>query len=104
MKYIDKSKVTVVVSEVETNEIRKYDSEATIVRISNIHADLDSELTPKLYDERAGCVFVGNWNHLPNRDAVLWFTKEILPLVITSSSFFMFFFCLYHTVFPPLFL
>jgi O-antigen biosynthesis protein len=81
LKYIDKSKVTVVVSEVETNEIRKYDQKATIVRISNIHADLDDELTPKPYEQRTGCVFVGNWNHLPNRDAVLWFTKSILPQV-----------------------
>lgn len=81
LKYIEHSKVTVVVSEVETKEIRKFLPAATIVRISNIHADLDQEVTPNGFSQRSGAVFVGNWNHLPNRDAVLWFVKDILPLV-----------------------
>ena len=81
LKYIEHSKVTVVVSEVETREIRKFLPAATIVRVSNIHADLGAELTPAPFTARSGCVFVGNWNHIPNRDAVLWFTREILPLV-----------------------
>ena len=81
LKYIEHSKVTVVVSEVETREIRKFLPDTTLVRISNIHADLDAEVTPKGFVDRRGCVFVGNWNHLPNRDAVLWFVRDILPLV-----------------------
>jgi O-antigen biosynthesis protein len=81
LKYIEHSKVTVVVSDLETKEIRKFLPSPTIVRISNIHADLDTEVTPLPFEARSGCVFVGNWNHLPNRDAVLWFAHEILPLV-----------------------
>jgi hypothetical protein len=107
LKYIEHSKVTVVVSDVETREIRKFlpapptefagaannavaaAAPPKIVRISNIHADLDLELTPLPFEKRDGCVFVGNWNHLPNRDAVLWFAKEILPLLhpLVDDSF-----------------
>ena len=81
LKYIEHSKVTVVVSEVETREIRKFLPAAVITRISNIHADLDQEVTPLGFAARRGVAFTGNWNHLPNRDAVLWFTRDILPLV-----------------------
>ncbi len=33
------------------------------------------------FDERKDIVFVGNFNHNPNEDAVLYFVKEILPIV-----------------------
>jgi hypothetical protein len=89
LKYIAHSKVTVVVSDVETREIRKFLPDAVLTRISNIHADLASEVTPKGFGSRRGAVFTGNWNHLPNRDAVLWFVAEVLPLVSprVDSSF-----------------
>ncbi len=89
-------KVTVVVSDVETREIKKFLPAATIVRVSNIHADLAAEITPQAYRERTGCVFVGNWNHLPNRDAALWFASEILPKVHLC-----FFFLIVVGVSPP---
>ena len=72
LKYIGASKVTVVVSEVEMREIRRYRPDAqNLVRVSNIHEDLDDEITPAAFARRSGCVFVGNWNHLPNRDAAV---------------------------------
>jgi hypothetical protein len=80
------SKVTIVVSDVEKREIRKYLPDATLSRVSNIHEDLDSEVTPGTFAQRSGCVFVGNWNHLPNRDAALWFSREILPLVVREGK------------------
>ena len=49
-----------------------------VVIISNI---VEPDLTLNGFQERSGCVFVGNWNHLPNRDAVLFFSREVLPLV-----------------------
>lgn len=69
-----------MVSDVEVREIRKHLPNANTVIISNIHS-LDGQITPKTFEQRHGAVFVGNWNHLPNRDAVLWFSKHILPLV-----------------------
>lgn len=88
LKYIEHSKTTIVVSDVERQEIHKFLPAATIVRISNIHADLEEEITPLPFKKRQGCVFVGNWNHLPNRDAALWFARDILPSV---SLYFLFF-------------
>jgi hypothetical protein len=87
------------VSDVEQREIAKFQPNANVVILSNIHS-LDP--TPKLYHQRQGCVFVGgvcsaeprpavardwrrgcvgNWNHHPNVDGVLWFAREILPIV-----------------------
>jgi glycosyltransferase involved in cell wall biosynthesis len=33
------------------------------------------------YAQRAGLLFVGGFSHQPNLDAVLWFAKEVFPLV-----------------------
>lgn len=33
------------------------------------------------YEQRAGLLFVGGFSHQPNRDAVLWFAREVFPLV-----------------------
>lgn len=33
------------------------------------------------YKERKGLLFLGGYNHAPNVDAVLWFTKEVFPLI-----------------------
>ena len=51
---------------------------APIRVVSNIHV---LEPTPLGFWQREGCVFTGNFNHLPNRDAVLFFAQEILPLI-----------------------
>jgi hypothetical protein len=47
--------------------------------VSNIHV-LDP--TPATFRQRSGAVFTGNFNHLPNRDAVLFFAQDILPLIL----------------------
>ena len=37
--------------------------------------------TPRTFGERSGFLFVGAMSGLPNRDAVLWFAREIWPIV-----------------------
>ena len=37
--------------------------------------------TPRSFEERAGFLFVGAMGGIPNRDAVLWFAREIWPTV-----------------------
>ena len=37
--------------------------------------------TPRIFGERSGFLFVGAMSGLPNRDAVLWFAREIWPTV-----------------------
>lgn len=33
------------------------------------------------FDKRSDLLFVGGFNHLPNSDAVIWFLKDIFPLI-----------------------
>ena len=43
---------------------------------------LDDELpAPTPFADRAGLLFVGGFDHEPNRDAVVWFLDEVLPLL-----------------------
>ena len=41
--------------------------------------------TRTAFARRRGLVFVGNFNHLPNRDAVLHFATEVHPLATPLS-------------------
>lgn len=46
--------------------------------VSNIHA-IPETTVPR--DQRCGLLFVGGFSHRPNVDAVLYFCREVLPLV-----------------------
>jgi glycosyltransferase involved in cell wall biosynthesis len=37
------------------------------------------------FDKRRGLLYVGGFDHVPNRDAVLWFCNEVLPLVLRRA-------------------
>lgn len=52
--------------------------EAIIHVVPNIH-DVSHHVPP--WREREGLLFVGNFRHPPNVDAVLYFCQEVLPLV-----------------------
>ena len=43
--------------------------------------DEESVVSKKTFDERLNLLYVGGFGHKPNRDAVLWFCKEVLPIV-----------------------
>jgi glycosyltransferase involved in cell wall biosynthesis len=47
--------------------------------LSNIH---HAEVQSATLDDRRDVLFVGNFAHPPNVDAIVWFVKGILPLVI----------------------
>jgi glycosyltransferase involved in cell wall biosynthesis len=70
--------VTLVVSPFEQALLAQLVPEARVMVLSTIH-----ELLPggKPFAEREGLVFIGGFQHPPNTDAVLWYAKEILPLV-----------------------
>ena len=72
---------TIVVTPAE-QELLATDAPGVDVRVvSNIHSPLPAG--PGFAD-RSGLLFVGNFNHLPNRDAITWFAEDILPLVRAS--------------------
>jgi len=54
----------------------------SVVVIANAHEPQPS--TPADFHERAGVVFVGNFNHLPNRDAVLFFATLVMPRLLAD--------------------
>ncbi len=71
--------VTLVVSPVEKEIMLKEDPSLKIKVISNIIREIKKP--KKSFSERRDLIFVGNFLHLPNIDAVKWFVKEIFPLV-----------------------
>jgi GT2 family glycosyltransferase len=75
---IRKADVTLVVSPTEKALLEELLPEARIMVLSTIH-----ELLPpgKPFAEREGLVFIGGFQHPPNADAVLWYAREILPLL-----------------------
>jgi glycosyltransferase involved in cell wall biosynthesis len=52
--------------------------ESRVLVLSNIH---DPVPGGKPFAERQGLVFIGGFQHPPNTDAVLWYAREVLPLV-----------------------
>lgn len=70
--------VTVVVSEVEKDLLAELVPEAAVQVLSNVH-----EVSPSrtVLHDRADVLFVGSFDHLPNRDAARWMALEIMPLV-----------------------
>ena len=78
--------VAVVVSEEErallASEVRAAGREPVKVQVvANAHEPEPRTRTP--FAQRRGLVFVGNFNHLPNRDAVLHFATEVLPRLVS---------------------
>jgi O-antigen biosynthesis protein len=70
--------VTIVVSPVERDVLRELAPEARVLLLSNIHEPVKGG---KPYAEREGIVFIGGFEHPPNTDGVLWYAREVLPLV-----------------------
>lgn len=72
---------TIVVSNDERNLLNDLLPELSVAVISNIHRERD--LGP-IRSERDGLMFVGNFHHPPNLDAMRWFISEIFPLVTAA--------------------
>ena len=70
--------VTLVVSAIEREVIARYVPAARVEILSNVHEPMPRG---KPFGERAGIVFIGGFRHPPNADAVLWYAREVLPLV-----------------------
>jgi GT2 family glycosyltransferase len=71
---------TLVVSDEEKKLIRSIDPSINVAVVSNIH-----HIVPEAYNhsfsKRKNLLFIGGFDHLPNQDAIKWFSKEILPLI-----------------------
>jgi glycosyltransferase involved in cell wall biosynthesis len=75
---VRRSDVTIVVSPIEVAVLREVAPEARVLQLSNIHEPMPGG---KPYAAREGIVFIGGFQHPPNVDAVLWYAREVLPIV-----------------------
>ncbi len=70
---------TLVVSDVEKKILDEIYPADNVTVVSNIH-----NLQPtsgNSFEDRKDLLFIGGFKHLPNVDAILWFTKSVMPLI-----------------------
>lgn len=75
-----KADVVYYPSNVEIEEIKKIDSslnaKAIVAYMFENVSDVDY-----LYEQRKDLMFIGGFGHAPNIDGVLWFSKEVFPII-----------------------
>lgn len=71
---------TLVVSDKEVDILQEGGVKSKLGIVSNIHTIVEGAYKIS-FEKRKNIVFLGNYAHLPNRDALLWFNKEIFPLI-----------------------
>lgn len=76
---------TLVVSNREVELLQSEGVTAPIAVISNIHSVKESAYASG-FNDRKDIVFVGNYAHLPNRDAIKWFVHDIFPTLTKKLS------------------
>jgi len=81
LKLIRACDATLVVSPVEQTLLARELPQARVEILSNVHEVYGCR---RGYADRADLVFVGSFQHPPNEDAMLWFAREILPLLRES--------------------
>jgi glycosyltransferase involved in cell wall biosynthesis len=79
LSLMKQSSVTVVVSTTEQQLLRQLTPGARIHVISNVHDAHVSSKPPEGCADRRGILFVGNFNHPPNQQAILALLDDILP-------------------------
>lgn len=77
-----KADITLVVSPVEIELFAQEAPDVNIALLSNIHANHDGGAA---FGERRDMLFIGNFEHPPNTDAMEFFLDEIFPLVETAN-------------------
>ena len=73
-----KTDATVVVTDVERTLLEELGVQR-VRTVPNIHIPYSGSLPG--FEHRQGLLFIGGYNHQPNVDAVVWFCREIAPLI-----------------------
>ncbi len=68
-------------SYIEEEEIHKIDPDIRVKAITAYVFESFLEKISRNFTKREGIMFVGGFGHPPNEDAVLWFAKEVYPLI-----------------------
>lgn len=83
------SDATIAVSDFEQELLQQKFGIDNVVRVSNIHV---AHPTMPDFSSRHGIVFIGNWNHQPNFDAVNWICESLFPrfkMSVPAARFFI---------------
>jgi len=75
-----RSDVNIIISESEVKHLSKIDPE---LKLFNLPLILDMHQRTNNFENRKNIMFIGGFQHSPNVDAVLYFSREIWPLVKT---------------------
>ncbi|WP_019505357.1 tetratricopeptide repeat protein [Pleurocapsa sp. PCC 7319] len=78
LRIAHQSDLTITVTSIE-KEILQDQLANRVAVVPNIHIPYQGSIPS--FDKRSGLLFIGNYNHPPNVDAVLWLCQEIMPLV-----------------------
>ncbi len=75
--------VTVVVSAEERALLHAAAPGRKVTVVSNIH---EPQPTSRPFQDRTGILFIGYFLHKPNVDGVLWFVREVMPLLAADDG------------------
>lgn len=86
MSLMYKAAVSYYPSYVERDAIKETDASIAVKDIvAYVYDEFEAEI-PDDFEKREGILFVGGFAHPPNADAVLWFAKEIYPLIRATEE------------------
>ncbi|MEM7053942.1 MAG: glycosyltransferase, partial [Pseudomonadota bacterium] len=78
LSLIERSDATLVVSGFEARLLNELKPEARVQVVSNVHS---LQSAGNAWADRRDVLFVGGFQHPPNRDAAFWLIEEILPQI-----------------------
>ena len=81
MAAIDGCDATLVCSLAEQDLIAEEKPAAQVQWVSTVHREAVSVVRP---EDRSGLLFVGGFEHPPNRDGITWFANEVFPKVLAE--------------------
>jgi glycosyltransferase involved in cell wall biosynthesis len=73
----------IAITKKELDDIKKLAGTKSILIIPNIH-EIHLERNIPVFSKRKNLLFIGHYLHNPNSDAMLYFVKEIFPLIKKS--------------------
>ncbi len=78
LKMAHQADLTITVTAIE-QQILEHQAVDNVAVVPNIHTSYQGTIPD--FVSRAGILFIGSYNHLPNVDAVVWLCQEVMPLV-----------------------
>ncbi|WP_246124335.1 MULTISPECIES: glycosyltransferase [Bizionia] len=77
-----KADVTIAISDTDKSLLLKhYNKPEQIKVLSNIHQYLPKTANFKPFEKRCNLLFIGNFRHTPNQDAIVFLHDKIMPIV-----------------------